>query len=1143
MRRGRGGLRWGSVALAALLAGCASASPTPSPSEAPSPSFPSNSTYSHLFAQVREDGSVPLETALQAFSLAIAPLPGVTLPPGDPPALYERLDGTFAIEWLTPYLDQLTADQRAVVDKQALPGPDLKPVPQKAAAVALGGFALEPRTADIVQQTYLDALADARIILNSKLGRKLPFDPGFDVYKVHIGSQVTLAQTYAIYNNKSLKLEGCNIHAEPELGLQPLDIVRATMAHELFHCYQYELFYEHGLPYEPHPQWITEGSAEWVGEATLGTTNTGRDWWTDYLTTPEQSLFLRTYDAVGFYSHMVESGIDPWTHVDNMLVAPNNVEAYKIAEAPRDDFLDTWASGLFREPLMGAAWNATADWQVFKRANRTEMALANDESKPVSAAYVAETIIHLDATQTDIVETKIGGHARLHAGSRDDVGLEQRFYCTRLDGCDCPAGQLWTGPDLVDVPPDMFIGITGSLDTASGQLIGHKLDEWCKKAPSPGPTGSGQGPPCRSGCGGSNGDPHLKTVDGTRYDLMAAGEYVLLRSPDGSIEVQARQTPRGDVATVNAAVAVRVNGHRVGFYVGTPVPEVHVDGAPIDAAAVATADLGAGAHLTAYRNGYELDVPDGTKIWALGQGSWGINLLVLPSDALRASGGGLIARIPQSFQFRVPAMPDGSTLPVPANNHERYQSLYGKLAPAWHVTQQSSLFDYAPGESTTTLDVPGFPAETNVRALSELDPNALAKAQAACAGVTDPELGENCAYDVAVTGSNEYVSLYTVTSSFQSQGVSALDQPPPVPGESPTPVPSGGLAPGLNKIADHILVAGGRTLGPDGTFYVVVAEPAPETTTGHQIALLAVDPVTGALRKRVMEAESGGGLLAVAAGSLWAGEFDTADNICRVARLDPVTLAVQANVPTVCAGISRYTLFTVLDDAIWFVDKTGADATTGAGGHLRRIDPATNAVDTSPGGNLEMPFVSDSMTVYSGSNLVFASTGKALIYGDRFHGLYRLTPGSTTFESMGVPDIGGLGLFPAGLGVWTQVDLNPQGQAELEADYSTKLGTVDLHVPFEGRLVGADEAAVYVEQSDVENVPASLWRYPIDGTAPVQIGIAASVPSQGGQQNLVYRNILEPPIIGPSSVVQLWTVPSPDDSSSSYLVLQSMPLP
>jgi hypothetical protein len=98
-------------------------------------------------------------------------------------------------------------------------------------------------------------------------------------------------------------------------------------------------------------------------------------------------------------------------------------------------------------------------------------------------------------------------------------------------------------------------------------------------------------------------------------------------------------------------------------------------------------------------------------------------------------------------------------------------------------------------------------------------------------------------------------------------------------------------------------------------------------------------------------------------------------------------------------------------------------------------------------------------------------------------------------------------------------------------------------VPFEGRLVGADEAAVYVEQSDVENVPASLWRYPIDGTAPVQIGIAASVPAQGGQQNLVYRNILEPPIIGPSSVVQLWTVPSPDDSSSSYLVLQSMPLP
>ena len=46
-------------------------------------------------------------------------------------------------------------------------------------------------------------------------------------------------------------------------------------------------------------------------------------------------------------------------------------------------------------------------------------------------------------------------------------------------------------------------------------------------------------------------------------------------------------------------------------------PTVKVDGQDVAADAVGSTDLGTGATLAAYERGYELDFPDGTKLWAL----------------------------------------------------------------------------------------------------------------------------------------------------------------------------------------------------------------------------------------------------------------------------------------------------------------------------------------------------------------------------------------------------------------------------------------------------------------------------------------------------------------------------------------------
>ncbi len=52
-------------------------------------------------------------TALQAFSLAIAPLPGVRVPAGPVGVIP---DGSLAVGWLLPWIERLTRAQRAVVE-------------------------------------------------------------------------------------------------------------------------------------------------------------------------------------------------------------------------------------------------------------------------------------------------------------------------------------------------------------------------------------------------------------------------------------------------------------------------------------------------------------------------------------------------------------------------------------------------------------------------------------------------------------------------------------------------------------------------------------------------------------------------------------------------------------------------------------------------------------------------------------------------------------------------------------------------------------------------------------------------------------------------------------------------------------------
>lgn len=76
--------------------------------------------------------------------------------------------------------------------------------------------------------------------------------------------------------------------------------------------------------------------------------------------------------------------------------------------------------------------------------------------------------------------------------------------------------------------------------------------------------------------GGSTGDPHIYTFDGLHYDFQATGDFVLVRSLEGDLEVQVRQTPWVNPGTtVNTGLATVVDGNRVEFYADRPQPIIN----------------------------------------------------------------------------------------------------------------------------------------------------------------------------------------------------------------------------------------------------------------------------------------------------------------------------------------------------------------------------------------------------------------------------------------------------------------------------------------------------------------------------------------------------------------------------------------
>ena len=290
------------------------------------------------------------------------------------------------------------------------------------------------------------------------------------------------------------------------------------------------------------------------------------------------------------------------------------------------------------------------------------------------------------------------------------------------------------------------------------------------------------------------GDPHVVTLKGFHYDFQGAGEFTLVRSDDGSLDIQVRQQPQlalSDEVSFDTAVAMLVAGTRVEVDPGLALG-VLVDGHPVQLNEAADHLHGGGELYYDPVGDVVVKWPDGSKAVVYDAGIGGYVVFTAAPD-LAGKLKGLLTAVAEPEG--APGIPDGDEVLI-GGNGKRYvvnalatapsRTLYREFAPTWQITQQESLFTYPPGKSTSSYILKNFPGSGYN--LASVPPGRLTDIKNTCreAGVTNANLLEDCVYDSAATGRPAGVvaalaaRTETVVTAAEHGGITSPTGPPQV---------------------------------------------------------------------------------------------------------------------------------------------------------------------------------------------------------------------------------------------------------------------------------------------------------------------------------------------------------------------------
>jgi len=730
-------------------------------------------------------GGVTTERALQLFSIVVGPLPGVNVP--ENAAEPGEFCATAAVNAVFAVWPSLTDAQRAAI-RQYIGSPSRVSDRMERPRLMLSGFLQKPVATP--RFNYQQYASDANNLISPLVGQP-PIRFGLDVYDYDLDPNTKQinhsekAATYSWDGSDKPQPDGCHIRVfDSVFGENKFSAVDAQtiMAHEMFHCYQQRAI-GNQPQYRVLRRWMIEGEADFV-MATLGP---GSDVyvkdWNVYATSPTTKFVDRGQDGIGVFGHLadVTGGLAVvWGRMLSILVTATNSGDYAAFQALIDGYVipyyTQWGPSYFRDSTQAPVWTMSVPGQLpTLKASPTDLTVNADDLKvfPLLGPYEAE-IVKVSSNADVLAVATFGGYGHLHdEGYGLDVmmmGLSAVGLCLNSGGCRCPDGSPGASIATKPAKGPIYVGLAGGDDFGRGGAAGKKLEDFCKNPSDPpavigSPNGGGDGggpagdPPPETkhpDTGYSHDDTHIETFDGIRYDFQVVGEYTLVRSTKDDFAVQVRQVPamKSRMVTLNQAMATKIGDRRVTLSMENASPVLRIDGAAVTDPVVSLPGGSIAKSSTLRGTYYVLNWPDGTSVEVEQLGARALNVRVKPAATRKGALTGLMGNdngvADDDLVGAAGAMLGAHPSPDVINH---------ALAGAWRVAEGASLFDYQPGQSAATFVDPTFP-ESNV------DPTRVPNREAAekicrTAGVTDPQLLNECVIDYGMTSDFLFASSYS----------------------------------------------------------------------------------------------------------------------------------------------------------------------------------------------------------------------------------------------------------------------------------------------------------------------------------------------------------------------------------------------
>jgi N,N-dimethylformamidase beta subunit-like protein len=350
--------------------------------------------------------------AQQAFALAVAPLPGVRVPRGPRGSIP---DGTLATSWVLANYGRLAPSRRSAVDK----------IVRKAFALSVEGRAAGAQ---------LNAVRDKAIAF---VGQQTG---------VQLTLPVTIVRDYPSTGSGAATLGvdagGSYRSAQPAarciVSVRRGGASKTVIAAQVFHCLQIQLAGRaDGLQtLDASRPWLGEGSSAYAGclFAQDGAA-AYRKAYATYVDDPMTPLDHRTYDAIGFFAHLSQSGVGALSNFATALKAQSVAAAYPEARTEgAAGLLDSWASSLYRTPSRGSDWDVSGPCTPARsqRPPATPIVLTGSGAITLTApAYAAHPYeLFVGRSQADAIRVRpISGHLRVGSSGLDDQPTGEAIYC------------------------------------------------------------------------------------------------------------------------------------------------------------------------------------------------------------------------------------------------------------------------------------------------------------------------------------------------------------------------------------------------------------------------------------------------------------------------------------------------------------------------------------------------------------------------------------------------------------------------------------------------------------------------------------------------------------------------------------------